>query len=66
VIEGFSLQGDGMARCYFREPAAKNCSDKYLTLAWHHTGTFATALVWLIQGFVNQGLELPKIHWIDG
>jgi phage terminase large subunit-like protein len=24
------------------------------------------ALVWLIQGLVNQGLELPKIHWIEG
>jgi predicted phage terminase large subunit-like protein len=24
------------------------------------------ALVYLIQGLVNQGLELPKIHWIDG
>ena len=23
------------------------------------------ALVWLIQGLVNQGLELPKIHWIE-
>jgi hypothetical protein len=23
------------------------------------------ALVWLIQGFVEQGLELPKIHWIE-
>ena len=22
--------------------------------------------VWLIQGLVEQGLELPKIHWIDG
>jgi phage terminase large subunit-like protein len=22
-------------------------------------------LVWLIQGLVNQGLELPKIHWIE-
>jgi phage terminase large subunit-like protein len=24
------------------------------------------ALVWLIQGLVEQGLELPKIHWIEG
>lgn len=24
------------------------------------------ALVWLIWGLVDQGLELPKIHWIDG
>jgi hypothetical protein len=24
------------------------------------------AFVWLIQGFVNQGLQLPKIHWIEG
>jgi hypothetical protein len=24
------------------------------------------ALVWLIQGLANQGLELPKIHWIEG
>jgi len=23
------------------------------------------ALVWLIQGLVGQGLELPKIHWTD-
>jgi hypothetical protein len=23
------------------------------------------ALVWLIQGLVEQGLELPKIHWIE-
>ena len=23
------------------------------------------ALVWLVQGLVDQGLELPKIHWID-
>jgi phage terminase large subunit-like protein len=23
------------------------------------------AAVWLIQGFVDQGLELPKIHWIE-
>jgi phage terminase large subunit-like protein len=23
------------------------------------------ALVWLIQGLVQQGLELPKIHWIE-
>lgn len=23
------------------------------------------ALVWLIHGLVNQGLELPKIHWIE-
>ena len=23
------------------------------------------ALVWLIQGLVNQGLELPKIHWAE-
>jgi hypothetical protein len=22
-------------------------------------------LVYLIQGFVDQGLELPKIHWIE-
>jgi predicted phage terminase large subunit-like protein len=24
------------------------------------------SMVWLIQGLVNQGLELPKIHWIEG
>jgi predicted phage terminase large subunit-like protein len=24
------------------------------------------ALVWLIQGLVEQGLDLPKIHWIEG
>jgi hypothetical protein len=24
------------------------------------------ALVYLLQGLANQGLELPKIHWIDG
>jgi hypothetical protein len=24
------------------------------------------ALVWLIQGLVDQGLDLPKIHWIEG
>jgi hypothetical protein len=23
------------------------------------------ALVWLIQGLVEQGLNLPKIHWIE-
>jgi hypothetical protein len=23
------------------------------------------AFVWLIQGLVSQGLELPKIHWIE-
>jgi len=23
------------------------------------------AMVWLLQGLVNQGLELPKIHWIE-
>jgi len=23
------------------------------------------ALVYLLQGLVSQGLELPKIHWID-
>jgi hypothetical protein len=22
-------------------------------------------LVWLLQGLVSQGLELPKIHWIE-
>lgn len=24
------------------------------------------ALVWLIQGLVEQALDLPKIHWIEG
>lgn len=24
------------------------------------------ALVWLLQGLANSGLELPKIHWIEG
>ena len=24
------------------------------------------AMVWLIQGLVEQGLDLPKIHWIEG
>jgi predicted phage terminase large subunit-like protein len=24
------------------------------------------ALVYLLQGLANQGLELPKIHWIEG
>jgi hypothetical protein len=28
--------------------------------------TLCDALVWLLQGLVNQGLELPKIHWIEG
>jgi hypothetical protein len=23
------------------------------------------ALVYLLQGLVNQGLDLPKIHWIE-
>jgi hypothetical protein len=23
------------------------------------------AMVWLIQGLVEQGLDLPKIHWIE-
>jgi hypothetical protein len=23
------------------------------------------ALVYLLQGLANQGLELPKIHWIE-
>jgi hypothetical protein len=23
-------------------------------------------LVWLFQRLVSQGLELPKIHWIEG
>jgi hypothetical protein len=26
----------------------------------------ADALVYLILGLVEHGLELPKIHWIDG
>lgn len=29
------------------------------------TTTFADGPVWLIWGLVDQGLELPKIHWID-
>jgi len=24
------------------------------------------SMVWLLQGLANQGLELPKIHWIEG
>jgi hypothetical protein len=27
--------------------------------------TSMMGLVWLIQGLVQQGLELPKIHWIE-
>lgn len=29
-------------------------------------GDLADALVWLIQGLVQKGVELPKITWIEG
>jgi hypothetical protein len=31
-----------------------------------HGRDWNNALVYLIQGVVSQGLELPKIQWIEG
>jgi hypothetical protein len=58
--------GDDQGRTYAR---AALRSEEMIRL--HHLGVgshddLCDGLTTLLQGFMNQGVELPKIHWIDG
>jgi phage terminase large subunit-like protein len=48
-----------------RGPDARSYWGKTLKLGVESHDNLCDGLVWLIQGLVNQGLELPKIHWIE-
>lgn len=70
-------QGDKRARLQVVAPYIKNgtvlfprngCEElleQMFNLGVESHGDLNDALVYLLQGFVNQGLELPKIHWIE-
>jgi phage terminase large subunit-like protein len=71
-------QGDKRARLQVVAPYIKNgtvlfprtgCEEllgQIFNLGVESHDDLNDALVYLLQGLVSQGLELPKIHWIDG
>lgn len=54
-----------MARCCFREAVASSSWGQIFNLGVESHDDLCDGLTTLLQGLVEQGLELPKIHWIE-